>query len=79
MSMSDATMKPGDKVTVNLGRRGGVQKGTVVRVFDDGHFEWKNANNYVRLARASDLTEAPERAGVLDPYVKAWVAEGDDE
>lgn len=68
----------GQKVTVNLGRRGGVQSGTVTRVFSDGRFEWKNRNNYERISKPSELTREPERAGQPDDYVAAWLAEEDE-
>jgi len=72
-------MNVGDAVTVNLGRRGGVQCGIVTAVLSDGRFRWKNDCNYERTSSRRDLsTEAPG-AGKLDPYVAAWVAEVDGE
>jgi hypothetical protein len=72
-------MKTGDAVRIDLGRRGGVQEGTVVRILADGRIVWKNRCNYERTSRPEQVTTASERAGVLDPYVAAWVAEGDGE
>ena len=60
-----------------MGRRGGVQEGTIVRLLPDGRFIWKNCNNYERTARPEQITEKSERAGKLDPYVEAWMREGD--
>lgn len=68
-------MKTGDKVTVNMGRRGGIQSGTVVKVNADGSFVWKNACNFSRTAKASQATNAAPRDGVLDPYIQAWIDE----
>lgn len=58
-----------------MGRRGGVQAGTVVRVNADGSFVWANACNYQRTAKASQVTTEAPRAGKLDPYVQAWIDE----
>lgn len=68
-------MTNGETVTVNLGKRGGVQSGTVVRVNADGSFVWKNACNYTRTSKPSQLTAEAPREGKLDPYVQAWVDE----
>lgn len=67
----------GDKVRVNLGRRGGVQEGTVTALLPEGRFRWKNRANFERTAKLSQLTTAREHAGMLDPYVAAWAAEDD--
>ena len=68
-------MKTGDAVTVNMGRRQGVQSGTVVKVNADGSFVWKNVCNYSRTSKASQVTSEAPRAGVLDPYMQAWIDE----
>jgi hypothetical protein len=67
----------GDAVTVNLGRRGGVQEGVVTALLPDGRFRWKNVCNYERTSKPSAVTTEAPRSGKLDPYVQAWVDEGD--
>lgn len=71
-------MKIGDKVNVNLGRRGGIQSGTVTKVLPDGRFQWKNVCNYQRTAKAQDVTTDAPREGKLDPYIKAWMDDKDE-
>lgn len=63
----------GQKVRVNMGRRGGIQEGTITAIHANGRFTWKNRCNLERRASVSQITTEPERAGVLDPYVQAWV------
>lgn len=71
--------KVGQRVTVNMGRRGGVQSGTVTRLLPDARFEWTNAHNFRRVSKLSQITHAPERAGQADPYVDEWLNEEGNE
>ncbi len=72
-------MQPGDRVSVKIGRgKSGIQRGTVTRVYPDGRFRWVNANNYARVSRPADVTDEPERAATLDPYVAEWLADEDE-
>lgn len=68
-------MKTGDAVKVNMGRRGGIQSGTVVSVNTDGSFVWANGANYKRTAKPSQITTESTKAGQPDAYIAAWFSE----
>ncbi len=72
-------LKVGDAVRVDLGRRAGIQDGTVTALLPGGRFTWKNRNNYERTSRVQQITSKPLKAGKLDPYMRAWSDEDDDE
>lgn len=73
------TAAVGQIVTVDMGRRGGVQRGTVVALLPGDRFRWKNACNFERVARLSQLTERAPCEGRLDPYVQAWADDPGEE
>jgi hypothetical protein len=68
----------GQRVRIDMKRRGGIQEGIIVRLLPDGRFVWKNRSNYERTARPEQITTKPERAGKLDPYMEAWAREEDE-
>lgn len=70
-------LKAGQRVTVDMGRRRGIQRGFVTAIHPDGSFSWDNDHGIIRRATPDQITTAAPHAGKLDPYVQAWVDEGD--
>lgn len=76
----NAEIKVGQSIRVNMGRRGGIQAGTVTKILPDGRIQWVNACNFSRTANPSQITTKPIREPEYSEYIKAWmVVESEDE